>query len=877
MSICDDWEQLYEEKVVTPKEVITPKTKKINTDIITNNIPVITPKIIKPVYTPEEEKIREKIKNFNRRKEVDNKFCSDKIGYAKWNTIANSSTPEERKLYIALYELGKSEPVNMLKKICTINDKLYLELRNKCTFIKLENKKYTAEVEKKKVNKTQQIKDKLNEENVHKEFTVLSNLQNFELVLTFKFSELNILKMILYLQNNTSEELIVAYKKFLNLAKNTEINKYCLNDLEYAINTAAEKVKYNPETIISKNPKLMFKTKYDKICNTLKHCTYNLTTSQKEIMEWFKQTEAGLALVHSMLGSGKTSVVLPICGYLNSLYNNKRKVIYTCANDTIIVEVASMLYANSLPYAIVIYNIKNNSLDYKYTFFANGKEHKDRNCIILCDIYVARLLLEERKDIISQHQFYIKNNESIPVGVPEIPDYILIGDELTKGADSIKNFQCKEARFSIETELFVDLVKLAPKLTILMSATLPKYEQLKELYDSVSTNIKSFTTYESKVGTSLIDNNGNLFIPHLECKNKLELNSLIETVKSVPFIAKYYNYDVLVYLCNVYKKYGMQTPDMKVLLQDPSKANQEYIQALVFKMLEQLNDQLISEIKYPVLKVANSIKLESLLSTDFTKISKRNQICIIYTSTPIQTAIKNYKSNFGDDIFKQIKISKIIENYNKKREKHNEAIKRLEDKKDAIEENEIIKKNEKLCKLKDETVNWDFPGKYQLGSEAHANEYKYPFSGDMNIIPEHLPIKSIASDELITLLASGIGVYDTLNIDDDYLETVLLLAKRKLLKVLYSNNSIAYGNNLAVTDIIFNDTKEDGIHDLYSMNTIFQMQGRAARGGELSYKANVYTISDNLINKTKLYILGKLDEGDKDEIKNIQYAYNLLK
>ncbi len=50
----------------------------------------------------------------------------------------------------------------------------------------------------------------------------------------------------------------------------------------------------------------------------LEHKTIGMYPSQKEIYDFVTSNDSYLALVHTMLGSGKTSMVLPLCGWLIS-------------------------------------------------------------------------------------------------------------------------------------------------------------------------------------------------------------------------------------------------------------------------------------------------------------------------------------------------------------------------------------------------------------------------------------------------------------------------------------------------------------------------------------------------------------------------------
>jgi hypothetical protein len=869
------------------KSGLPTKTKKNK-----NNIQPQEIKIQKPerIYTQEEEKLREKIKDYKRRSAVDNKFASKKVGFTVWNIIANGVSKDDKDLWATLYNIGAGINHVTEMKINAIGDELYLTIRKDLKFLMLENKNFNV-ADSRRLSKVEQMKSENIKKSLLKDFEALKHCidNKFELSLNHKFAEINIVKLMIYLNQRIDEveitEIIVAYNKFLNNTANTQISNICLDDLRYLIRIASTKCKFNSLNLIKNNPKLIFKTKYDNINNIVRQKVYNLTTFQRDILDFVKNNKKGLALVYSMLGSGKTTIVPVLCGYLNSLQNNTCKIIYTCPNDAIIIEVSRMVYSLSLPFAIVIYNQKTNTLDYKFSDFANDNQKKKKNVIYICDIFVARKLLEERKDIIDQHNYFMKIDGKIPIGVLDIPNYMLITDEPTKDADTTKNFQCDDVNFSLNTEVFIDHMKLAPDMTIVMSATLPKYEELKDLYDMAAKGspIRSFTSSESKVGCNLINSNGEIYIPHTRCKNKTEINHLLEVIQTNPFIGRFYTFDVLLYLIDIYRRYNLIVPDLTLLLDNPSKATQKNIQEMTIEMLKQLDDELINKIKYHPLKLSEGMKLETILSTDISKINRTDQTCILFTLNPLNDSIKIYTDNFGTDIFKNTKIDHIISDYDKKKQKYKEQIERLENKADegtivsgmSTADNKTILIN----KLKENPPVWDFPEKYQLCSESHLREYKSESKTSRNIIPENIPKLTVVSNEVLTQMASGIGIYDTTdpNLDDDYLENVLSLAKNNQLKVINSNNSIAYGTNLAVTEIGIDD-KKNGIVDKHSMKTIFQILGRAGRGGNLSYKANIYGISHdhNLINKIDLYIRGELDEGEKDEVQNIKRAFELL-
>ena len=342
------------------------------------------------------------------------------------------------------------------------------------------------------------------------------------------------------------------------------------------------------------------------------------------------------------------------------------------------------------------------------------------------------------------------------------------------------------------------------------------------------------------------------------------------------------------------------------LINDPTLATQPTIQETAIAMLEALT-------KYEEsmsIRVCNSLSIKHL-PVDMNRILTRdihrfNKGCLIFSSDPIATALTTYHNNFKNfidatsdrDIFHQVKIDNILTKY-----KHECDVWKLNIQK--IEKNKS-RKNQKsqgvdnwqvVSDIVDRKPRFDFPRVLKICSLEHLEKSCVDINKHTNIEcngfvePENLPEISTVSNEILTMLASGIGIYSTKNkmLDDEYLNTVLLLAKEGIIKFIFTDSSIAYGTNLATSDVIIVDedvVKENGeiapsITSQHSMKTLFQMMGRAGRGGNLSYKANIYTTSknNNLINKINNYIFGDANDKNNDahnEVNNIMRAYKIL-
>jgi len=591
--------------------------------------------------------------------------------------------------------------------------------------------------------------------------------------------------------------------------------------------------------------------------------------------------------------------------------------LYCCPNEAVLLEVAHMVYGMGLSFAIIVRNKYDGSLQYKWSSFADKTNPKESAVLYLADIFVTRILLEERAACISQKKSYLEMNRLDPIShplterrIPSVPDYILIADEPTKGADSQTGFMV-DSGFSLETELFIDILRLAPPRTILMSATLPTYDQIPHIYNSLSDRyngikIRSFASSESKIGCALTTANGKIYVPHYGCTTVDSVKKILEKISTNPFLGRFYTFGVLLEMVKIFDQAKLPTPDLSILFSDPTKANQATIQQTVYQMLETViqtgSDSLVTDIcnKLP----SNPSRIDKILTKNYNKF---NRGCLVFSSNPVATAFETYHSNFdsylqtgtdGDtsklkiksepeksrNIFQQVRMDSILTRYQTELEHWQKSYDRLNSK-------ESGKKTEaKKMELIDSKPKWNFPPELQLGTLEHYDKSGLTdFSELTNTVsPSDLPKDSSVCTEILTMLASGIGIYSTESeaLDSAYLQSVLYLAKKGTVKIIFTDSSIAYGTNLAVSDIIIVDepvSSTDGsvsesITDKHSVKTIFQMLGRAGRGGHLSYQARIYTTSkqDHLVYKIQAYALEKLDEGSKDEVQNIQKAWNIL-
>ena len=714
--------------------------------------------------------------------------------------------------------------------------------------------------------------------------------------------EISQLKMKLEKLESAIVEIIVGYKKILDDRSNKSfypnISTTCLSDLSVAIDILINVINFQISDVVTNKKELLFRTKYD---NLMTERQINMYDSQRSIFDFITTEPKCLGLVHTMLGSGKTEMVRPLCGWaMSNLKSNVTKLLYCCPNEAVLLEVARMVYSLGVPFGLVIYDINKKKINYKWSSFCTKGKEQESAVLYIADVYCAWSILSEAK---------------------KSSDFILIADELTKDADSIENFQ-SDSKYSVVTEFFIKIMKILPDKSLIMSATLPTYEQLPKIYDaSVSqTNavIRSFSASDAKIGCALIDSDGYYYAPHFNSKCRNDLTQILQTIETNPFIGRFYTYEILLLMVKIHTLYKLRVPDLSVEFSNVSNAKQNNIQRLVAQMLTELSyqsDDIIEKVSnrknYLDTKI-NPVDLSKIFTRD---INRFNKGTIIFATNPLETAVKMYEDNFNNflhgkdintftttstttlrNIFEQIRFDDILAKYDKAMNVYKAAVDRIINKSDegSNKKNRTDNKKERdssssgsngMAQLYDSLPKWDFPLELQIGSLEHADRvdrlYKQstynPPTSITQMTADMLPRDSTVSPDIMMMLASGIGIYTTVDnrLDDIYLKCVLDFAKSGIIKTIIADSSIAYGTNLSVSDIVIID-EPNNIVDKHSMKTMFQMMGRAGRGGNLSYEARIYTTSEShrLIVNLHEYSRNNLIERTKDEVANITRAFN---
>lgn len=675
--------------------------------------------------------------------------------------------------------------------------------------------------------------------------------------------------------------ILIAIKKFINACSvdinNKSISKQCLEDLTIKYNKLHDKVPYDGFMIYDYAPELLIYTDYD---NAIPKKEITMRKNQLELMDSIKNNfESGFILGYiAMIASGKTTMSIGVAQFVNSIRlqqekYNKLELIFCCNLVSVKNQVARLCHNASIKFGIAYLHTSNNI---KIVNHYSCKHDEDR-IVIICSPDVAYKLLTFNYD-------------------PE--KYILFLDEPTIGAD-IKNSQPLEENIKLFTCL--------PKWTILSSATLPEVNKLMPLFDKIKSRypniyIDQIYSTEIQIGCNLKTYENNLVVPYIGCKNKKDLDLVIEKVEKNPFLGRLYTYNVIKSLWIAMSKEGIsELPDIPKIFSEIENLSAECVRNETSKLLRLLstqNDTVIENIcknfieneietKPPKNEVKDNIIFGSEDSPDdskieFTQLGTKQayrflNMNLIVTNDPVNFALTSFRTLLDDLNESGCKNAKQLNNtYQKEKTVYNNILSKFDSNKVASK----IDKDKKKQELEETLVpKIKFLNFGQINTQEHLE--KYASSHLKQIIKRYIRIPNNLEDipediytldnDIIMLLFCGVGIYCPTSsaTNDIYNTTVLHMASEGKLAYLIADSSICYGTNYPINRVFI--THE--FVDVHSLNTLFQLLGRAGRVGQ-SWRAEAY-ITTNIAIKLMNFINGTIN--NDEELINILDMYIKIK
>ena len=654
-------------------------------------------------------------------------------------------------------------------------------------------------------------------------------------------------------------EMIIGIEKTLENIKGIEnISEQSIKDMKETSERLKEHSKFSYVEMFGEYPRLSISTKYDKVFPKL---TINAYKSQEDLIKIIKEEEKYLCLYNTMIGSGKTTFIVAISKYIESIRVVKKvkrkrirklegrkkeekttkkntQVLFICEIEPVRQQVARLAYNSEIAFGMGI--MENDYL--KIINNENCKSDQER-VLIISDLEAGKKILEKGDK------------------------YILFFDEPTLGADRNDSKMTKKV---------VEIIKRMPEKTILSSATLPKEREIKEIVEDYKEKhkgeVRTINFRESLIGCEMRDIKGEIILPHNNCENERELKKVIETIESQIFIDRLYTAKILY---EIVKKMtealsldekkeieGLEEYFGKVENLTQHKIQEKAIEILK-EIMKKKESKKIKKICEPIKKKEEIFKLNKIFTKDANKFKGPT---LITTKDPIKFVEKNTKELLkGNE-----SITKMIKKYKTEIINREAEISKLSF---IINPMERSKKEQEIRSMNIPKI--EYPKEKMINSYEHIMKYAGEEGLEATIKRRNIekyPLEMNIPEWMYQALFSGIGIYKNDNsLPKEYKELILNLASTGELMFLVSDDSICYGANYPLLNVIITD----GVVNEHSISTIFQLAGRAGRVGT-SWIAYCY-VEKQTANRIKKYIKRKETTGIKKEAKNILSEYRKLK
>ena len=796
--------------------------------------------------------------------DLDKKFSRD-----DWEIIEQSVSPFTKNVINALTSYTINNTVNnatVTNKTKNTNilicEDMYLAIEHKFPFLDgNKNTKFTPKCK----NKKDEIIMKASYDKVIKVIdNILSFMKDTQMRYTFGienniYIELKGITLIYcadFLIKNSQKnkkkkieefyEIYVAIFKFINIMKdytgktiyentnnntNDNINNKISKTLLSKMTDWGNKIKdhMNKDNIMFRNidiyfnyPKLLIETKYDL---AMPNQEIRIRNSQKELINVIQNNiDNGFVIsLKAMLGSGKTISSVVCVGNIVSELNKKLstkhekyELIFCCNVDTVRKDVAKIAYNGDVRFAIAYMN--NDVVRIVNHFNTNDTTRT----MIIADPNTAYHIIKDNKN---KHWLFL--------------------DEPTIGADDI---------LSKSLELNMRLLTVAPKHTILSSATMPELSEMNYIVNYLKDMhknkilIKEIYSDEIYIGCEILNYDGKVIIPGIDIHNilnydndtlKNKLEKIISKVQKNPFLGRLLTINVAKELWEMLHD-KINIPDLNVFFEDINNLSLDKVKEYcvnIFKILIKSNicqdsNKIIST------NINERIAFSNICTKNAHKYLRMN---MIVTKHPIDFAINNFK-----DILTEIKNTNIsasnmyykylsdLKNYNEKMEKIEKSVKKEEFTKEKFNDDHVPK--------------FSFADSCQINTIDHIKKYVGNIKNinmsniRMNNKLENINVINInVPDDILLLLYAGVGIIsnDAHMLSDVYNNLVYSMASDEKLSFVVVDESMTHGVNLPLSRVF---VTEDFYREC-SMNTLFQIMGRVGRIG-YSWSGSVYMPND---------------------------------
>lgn len=373
--------------------------------------------------------------------------------------------------------------------------------------------------------------------------------------------------------------------KLIDIAKNTQFQEYFTADTFVNINAMfLENIidfrdnvidKYNKlfgdnlfaAELFEQFPHLLFTSSHDSylIDNGFKLYDHQINLLNNFKNTYFKMTEddsGKLVIYKPIMGSGKTfSVVL--LAYLISVFNTQKyepaklqnaKLVFCCDQHFVLDEMYKYInhicngtvsiHKSSGSNHLILAETMQNYFDKSYA----GIKYKSQFKTILCDTASYIYLLDKNvitestilffdEPTMNSSSFYVNSTFDRTIYVQDNTNNVNMAPSIDFAVEQLKSP-------NINKHLIANMIIMTsvPKYKILSSATFPNLEDTQQIFGSTY-DIEIITSDKLYVSSTIRHYNNNfIYMPHIGCTNKTQLNNIIKKINDDLFLKKMYSF-----------------------------------------------------------------------------------------------------------------------------------------------------------------------------------------------------------------------------------------------------------------------------------------------------------------------------------------------
>ena len=620
------------------------------------------------------------------------------------------------------------------------------------------------------------------------------------------YIELRLLALYILYKENKNEE--VAYDIAASVLKfNFDIQDICPFAM-IDFKTFRDAIPFNWKIAFSKYYEMIQNPSYLSVFPRSDHRVFY--KSQVQTIDYLAEHNTCLIINRASLGSGKTSTAVKIA---YDCIRTDKTVVFCCSNINVRTSIGKLAFASGVPFAIV-------SSEQNGKLVETKSIPEQRTVLIITDYRALYQVLESNPESASK--------------------YILFIDEPTIGAD-----HPNDPRIEAFLRVFKEQ---CPAQTLLVSGTLPSYEEFPELYEIYhdrfpTGKIVEITDQTSKISSNLQMKNAKYWVPEFNLDTREDLVRVLEKLQEYRFMTRFHNVRHLLYLDSLglsFSIFDFRNPD-------------NWRQVSIAKIIERKLFEVQNPARYTIeADVAVFPDLKNLFTTAAIDFFGG---CFVASTTPFEDAKKLAEASFGpgqtwDSLYRSMII-----------------------KQSAVSRPEREFKSERLAaeQLRErqemETVaKWNFPPSLQINSAAHLRKYHPEIQKARNVFIAPLNFDDIpfgsASIEYLVLLAMGIGIFKE-DLPKGYLSIVSLLLTKGRIPFCFADDSIAYGTNAPFNHLIIIDPE---IVRQHSILTSIQLITRVGRTGKIG---TIRLTSDDLVTKFVILLDGRVENIEHDNIRDM--------